>query len=141
MSDQNYAGDISPTDTYAALRDNPDAALVDVRTTAEWQFVGQPDLSSLNKQPVNIEWQIYPSMDVNAGFANAIKAAGLSPEQPIYFLCRSGVRSKAAAAAMTAAGYTACYNIDNGFEGAPDANKHRGTVNGWQADGLPWVQS
>ncbi|HZF36618.1 MAG TPA: rhodanese-like domain-containing protein, partial [Candidatus Angelobacter sp.] len=61
-------------------------------------------------------------------------------EAPIFFLCRSGARSRAAAMAMTQAGYARCYNIANGFEGNHDAERHRGKAAGWKADGLPWTQ-
>ena len=59
----------------------------------------------------------------------------------IYFLCRSGVRSKHAAIAMTEAGWARCFNIASGFEGPPDPAGHRGTVDGWKAQGLPWTQT
>jgi rhodanese-related sulfurtransferase len=132
--------DVSPTDTYAALRDDPMAFLVDVRTDAEWSFVGLPDLSEAGKQPVLIPWQVYPSMQVNAGFLDALKQAGATPEHGIYFLCRSGARSRAAAQAAIGAGYARSFNIADGFEGPPDAEGHRGTVAGWKAEGLPWRQ-
>ena len=67
-------------------------------------------------------------------------AAGLTPDQPIFFLCRSGVRSLAAAKTLTALGYKHCYNITGGFEGDVDANKHRGMLAGWKFAGLPWTQ-
>jgi rhodanese-related sulfurtransferase len=61
-------------------------------------------------------------------------------EAPILFICRSGGRSRAAAAALTAAGYRRCYNVAEGFEGNPDPERHRGKTGGWKAAGLPWVQ-
>ena len=69
-----------------------------------------------------------------------MKQAGLKPEQKIYFLCRSGVRSLAAAQAAQAAGFPHVFNIADGFEGPPDPQGHRGTTAGWKADGLPWRQ-
>lgn len=145
MADQengmsNYAGDVSPEEAWAALRENPNALLVDVRTQPEWAFVGIPDLSSIGKQPALISWQIYPEMQRNAEFERQVAAVAADPDAPIYFLCRSGARSRAAAIAMSAQGYKACYNIAGGFEGDPDANRHRGSVNGWKADRLPWIQ-
>lgn len=136
----NYAGDVLPEEAWAALRDNPDAVLVDVRTQPEWAFVGIPDLSGAGKQPALISWQVYPEMQRNAGFEQQVAEVVGNPETPIYFLCRSGARSRAAAIAMTAQGYRACYNIAGGFEGDPDANRHRGSVNGWKAGRLPWIQ-
>jgi rhodanese-related sulfurtransferase len=78
---------------------------------------------------------------VNPDFVGDLQRAGLRPEAPVAFLCRSGVRSKAAAEAATAAGYAAAYNVSDGFEGPPDATGHRGTTGGWKAAGLPWRQS
>jgi rhodanese-related sulfurtransferase len=114
--------------------------LVDVRTEAEWSYVGLPDLGPLGKQPVRLSWQVYPAMTVDPGFADRLAAAGVSPDHHVMFLCRSGVRSLAAARLMTERGYGHCYNITNGFEGPHDGTRHRGTVAGWKHDGLPWVQ-
>jgi rhodanese-related sulfurtransferase len=140
-----YAGDVDARQAYAALADNPAAQLVDVRTREEWTFVGVPDLSAAGKQALLIEWQTWPAMSVNAGFLDALKARlgelGASPDAPLYFLCRSGVRSAAAAAASTASGFGPSHNISGGFEGPPDTTRHRGTVDGWKAHGLPWLQT
>ena len=131
---------VHPRDVWAALQSNPQAQLVDVRTDAEWSYVGLTDLSAAGRQPVLIPWQIFPSMQINTDFVEQMQEAGLSPAQHIYFLCRSGVRSQAAAHAAAAAGFTRVYNIADGFEGPPDADGHRGLVAGWKADGLPWRQ-
>lgn len=139
MSD-GYAGDTSPTDTFAALKDDTSAVLIDVRTVPEWQFVGVPDLAGLSKDVLFVEWQAYPEMKINAAFADAVTAKGVTADQSVYLLCRSGVRSKAAAKALTAAGFKACYNILEGFEGNADADGHRGKVGGWKHAGLPWRQ-
>jgi rhodanese-related sulfurtransferase len=135
-----YAGDLSPTEAWQKLATDPRAVLVDVRTQAEWSYVGLPDLTSLAKPVHRVAWQIFPEMQVNAGFLDGIKSAGLAPDQPILLLCRSGVRSVAAAKLLTELGFTACYNVRDGFEGPGDAEKHRGRVTGWKVEGLPWVQ-
>ena len=135
-----YAGDVDVLEAWEGVKNNPSAVLVDVRTTAEWNFVGTPDLSGAGREPVLIEWQVFPTMDVNASFVDAVIAASPDKSQPIYFLCRSGVRSKSAAMALTQAGYSACFNISEGFEGPHDQNRHRGSAAGWKASGLPWVQ-
>ncbi len=111
-----------------------------MRTDAEWLFVGVPDLGAIAKQPLLIPWQVFPAMQVNAGFAEAARRAGALPGQPLYFICRSGQRSAAAAEAMREAGFAHVYNVAGGFEGPPDADGHRGTVAGWKAEGLPWRQ-
>jgi len=127
------------------LQADPKSQLVDVRTTAEWNFVGRPELASLGRETCLIEWQSYPTMAQNAQFVavadEALAREGAGRETPVFFLCRSGARSRAAAIAMTAAGYTQAYNIAGGFEGDLDSERHRGMRNGWKAAGLPWTQS
>ena len=125
---------------WEALRTDPAAQLIDVRTDAEWNFVGVPDLLVAGKQAVLIPWQVYPAMTVNGQFTAHLAEAGLTPEHHLYFLCRSGARSLAAARAAQAAGYAHAYNVADGFEGPPDAAGHRGGAAGWKAAGLPWRQ-
>ena len=132
--------DVRPAEAYDAVRDDPGAMLVDVRTDAEWNFVGLPDLSDARKQPVLIPWQVYPAMGVNGAFVDHLRKAGATPLSKLYFLCRSGARSLAAAQAAQAAGFPNSFNVADGFEGPPDAEGHRGTVAGWKAEGLPWRQ-
>jgi rhodanese-related sulfurtransferase len=131
---------VPPVKVWEALRRDPKAQLVDVRTDAEWNFVGLPDLSSMGKQVVPIQWQLYPTMALNEAFADQLKQAGFTPEHHIYFICRSGQRSMAAARAAQDAGLPHAYNVADGFEGTPDGAGHRGTMSGWKADGLPWRQ-
>jgi rhodanese-related sulfurtransferase len=131
---------VAPTDVWQALSSDPQAQMVDVRTDAEWAYVGFPDLSGLGKRIATISWQVFPAMQVNADFVDELRAAGFTPEQRIYFLCRSGVRSLHAAEAAVAAGFPHSFNIADGFEGPPDAAGHRGKVSGWKVEGLPWRQ-
>ena len=135
-----YAGDIGPVEAWKILETESQAVLIDVRTEPEWSFVGVPDLTAVGRRAVLLSWQVYPSMARNPDFAAALAGAAPDPAQPLLFLCRSGARSAAAAAVMTAAGYSHCYNIAGGFEGDRDATGHRGAVNGWKVDGLPWIQ-
>ena len=132
--------DVEPGKVWEALQADPSAQLCDVRTDAEWNFVGIPNLSSLGREVVLIPWQIYPTMQRNGGFVEHLREAGLRPDTPIYFICRSGARSMAAAQAAQAAGFTEVYNVADGFEGPPDTSAHRGNVSGWKAEGLPWHQ-
>jgi rhodanese-related sulfurtransferase len=132
--------DVTPEATWQALRDDPMAALVDVRTTAEWSYVGLPDLSAAGKPVHRIAWQLFPEMAVNPRFLDELVAAGLGPENRLFFLCRSGARSLAAARAAAAAGFGACFNVSDGFEGPLDQAGHRRTLAGWIARGLPWRQ-
>jgi rhodanese-related sulfurtransferase len=138
----SYAGDITPLQAWKLLSDNPDAVLVDVRTDAEWRFVGVPDLSSLGRDVVYIEWNTSGGTR-NENFAAELKQlvppAAADQERPVIFLCRSGNRSIGAAEVSTEVGLTPAYNVLDGFEGHLDANGHRGET-GWRAVGLPWKQ-
>lgn len=139
-----HAGDLSCKECWERLAGDPRAQLVDVRTSAEWNFVGVPELRSLGRETLLIEWQAYPSMAVNAAFADTLsrrlEALGADRDTPVMFICRSGARSASAAGVMTAAGWRQAYNVAGGFEGAKDANGHRGKLEGWKHDGLPWLQ-
>jgi rhodanese-related sulfurtransferase len=141
-----YAGDITPLEAWKLLSDNPQAVLVDVRTDAEWRFVGVPDLSSLGREVVYIEWNTgngQRNQDFLAELKDQIPPLGPDVaeqgERPVVFLCRSGNRSIGAAEVATEAGITPSYNVLDGFEGHIDAEGHRGGT-GWRAIGLPWKQ-
>ena len=135
----SYAGNVDPSEAYAALQADADAVLVDVRTSAEWSYVGLPDLSQIGKRVIPLEWQRFPDGALNERFVEQLHEAGVGEGAPIYFLCRSGVRSAAAAEVATAAGLGPAYNVSNGFEGPLDREGHR-TVAGWKVAGLPWRQ-
>ncbi|MFI9401935.1 rhodanese-like domain-containing protein [Nocardia sp. NPDC052316] len=137
----SYAGDITPQQAWELLRDNPEAVLVDVRTEAEWKFVGVPDTSSIERPTVLIEW-VDATGTRNGEFTEQLVKAldGHDPAAPVIFLCRSGQRSIGAAIAATQAGFGTSYNVLDGFEGPVDAHGHRGG-SGWRALGLPWRQS
>lgn len=128
-----YAGALTPAEAWEVLQSAPGARLVDVRTRAEWDWVGRVPGS------VEIEWNTYPGNQPNPHFIDQLKRE-LSSEGLVLFMCRSGVRSNAAAKAATEAGFVSCYNVLEGFEGDKDASNHRNKVNGWRAAGLPWVQ-
>lgn len=136
----SYAGDITPLEAWKLLSDNPDSVLVDVRTDAEWRFVGVPDLSSLGRDVVYIEWNTSDGRR-NENFLAELQGQVPSAqgERPVVFLCRSGNRSIGAAEVATEAGIAPAYNVLEGFEGNLDAQGHRGET-GWRAVGLPWKQ-
>ena len=136
----SYAGDITPEEAWKLLNDDSSAVLVDVRTDAEWRFVGVPDLSSLDRDVVFVEWNRTDGSR-NENFVDDLAAAGITAgDGAVVFLCRSGNRSIGAAEAATEAGIGPSYNVLDGFEGNLDENKHRGST-GWKAVGLPWKQS
>ncbi len=141
----DYAGDVTVDEAWRVLLEDKDSFLIDVRTNAEWSFVGVPDTSALGKDLLCIEWQSFPAMNINDRFAEtvaaAVKEAGASEEANLFFICRSGARSRSAAVTMTTAGFKAAHNVAGGFEGDLDEEHHRGRSNGWKAAGLPWRQS
>ncbi|MBM3117894.1 rhodanese-like domain-containing protein [Jeongeupia naejangsanensis] len=128
-----YAGAVTPAEAHALLSTLPNARLVDVRTHAEWAFVGIVPGAEL------IEWKRYPGMAPNPDFLTQLKAA-VDPESVVLFMCRSGARSHDAAQLAAAHGYATALNVLEGFEGDKDGAEHRGSRNGWKAAGLPWVQ-
>jgi len=136
-----YTGDVTAATAWKILSENKDAVLIDVRTRAEWNYVGLPELAPIGKQPALLEWQVFPSMQPNPEFVSTLGSAYADKDTPLLFLCRSGARSAAAAKAMNAAGYSTCLNVADGFEGPLDANGKRGSAAGWKATGLPWRQS
>ena len=129
----NFSGEVTPTEAFQLLQEAPGAVIVDVRTRAEWDWVGRVPGA------VEIEWVEYPEMTRNTHFIAALRQQ-VNPEALLLFLCRSGVRSRGAASAAIEAGYTAAYNILEGFEGDKDAGNHRGNLGGWRFNGLPWYQ-
>jgi rhodanese-related sulfurtransferase len=139
-----YIEEVPVEETWARLKEAKDSVLIDVRTRAEWAFVGLPDLTKIGKQVVTVEWQTFPDNRIDPGFAERLGAlfdeAGVGKNAELFFICRSGGRSRMAAEAMAAAGYSRCCNVTDGFEGPLDANRHRGGVAGWKSVGLPWAQ-
>lgn len=136
-----YAGDVTPATAWKILSENKDAVLIDCRTVAEWNYVGLPELASIGKKPALLEWQVFPSMQQNPEFVTTLGNAVTDKDTPLLFLCRSGARSAAAAKAMSAAGYSTCINVAEGFEGPLNAHGKRGSAGGWKATGLPWRQT
>jgi rhodanese-related sulfurtransferase len=142
----NHAVDDVPVEqVWARLQADPKAVLIDVRTRAEWNFVGTPDLSALSRKPVLVEWQSFPDGSLNAAFLDQLVAKldelGADRETELFFICRSGARSRHAANAAAGADYKKCHNVAEGFEGPLDPKSHqRGHGAGWKAAGLPWTQ-
>ncbi len=130
----NYAGDLTATDAAAMLAENADAVLIDVRTAAEWNWVGVPDMSNARF----VQWVSWPDGQPNSNFV-AEATQDLDPAQPLLMLCRSGARSAAAAEVLAAAGFSAVHNIVGGFEGDLDAAGRR--TGGWRGAGLSWRQN
>ncbi len=128
-----YEGALLPAETYQLLQEIPGAKLVDVRTRAEWDWVGRIPGA------VEIELMQYPASELNPHFMDEL-ARQISKDAPVMFICRSGGRSHNAAMMAGEVGFTRCYNVLEGFEGDKDAAGHRGNRGGWRFAGLPWTQ-
>ena len=135
-----YAGDLTPQEAWDLVTSDERALLVDVRTEAEWSQIGVPDAADAGDRAAFVQW-LTPA-GPNPTFLDELGSAGLEPGdgRPVVFLCRSGVRSVAAAQAATAAGYGPAYNVLRGFEGDVGPDGQRGHW-GWRAEGLPWRQA
>jgi rhodanese-related sulfurtransferase len=129
-----YSGALTPKEAHELWRAAPGAKLVDVRTRAEWDYVGRIPGA------VEIEVLTYPGNKPNPGFVAELERQ-VEKGAPVMFICRSGGRSHNAAMLATQAGYAECYNVLEGFEGDRDAGGHRNTQGGWRFAGLPWTQS
>lgn len=126
---------ISPVEAYDILSQQEDAQLIDTRTTIEYAFLGHPIGAT------HVPLKRPPNWDVLPNFVNNVEQHIPNKQTPVVLMCRSGVRSMAAAKLLAAAGYTKLYNMDEGFEGDKDENNHRGTLGGWRFHKLPWEQS
>lgn len=130
-----YSGALTPREAYELWREAAGATLVDVRTHAEWEYVGRIPGA------VEIELLSYPGNRANPAFLAELERQIDDKRAPVMFICRSGGRSHNAALLALQSGYSDAYNVLEGFEGDRDAQGHRNTVGGWRAAGLPWVQS
>ncbi len=138
---------VHPAMAYDILARTESSALVDVRTRAEWTFVGLPDIRGTGRPLWLLEWAEFPAMTPNPDFVPRLRETmGEAVPDRLLFICRSGGRSlyaaQAVAAALSAEGLPAhCTNVAEGFEGDLDSEAKRGRIAGWKARGLPWVQS
>ncbi|WP_282948408.1 rhodanese-like domain-containing protein [Cellulomonas endometrii] len=141
-----YAGDLTPQEAWDLLASDERAVLVDVRTEGEWQTIGVPDTGDLAGEDTAERTAFVQWTDAfgrpNPRFLDELARAGITPDdpRPVVFLCRSGVRSVAAASTATAAGLGPAYNVLSGFEGDVGPDGRRGHQ-GWRAEGLPWREA
>ncbi len=126
---------LKPPAAWQFMQEHPQAVLIDVRTTCEHLFVGRPVGAVLVPLKDGLP------MEPNPNFVSMVREIVPDPATPILFLCRSGHRSMEAAKIMAEQGYRTLINIDEGFEGPLDENKHRSTLGGWRFHGLPWEQN
>lgn len=131
-----YAGAVTPQEAHTLLLADTHVKLIDVRTQAERDWIGQVILPV--HQHFAVQWSLYPGSVPNPAFLEQL-AQVAKPDDVLLFLCRSGVRSRHAAKLATANTYSRCFDILEGFEGDRDEQGHRKTLAGWCKAGLPWV--
>lgn len=153
-------------EAYDMLRTIPNTYLIDVRTRAEYQFIGHPPMAYLfpycffnNRLVKNEEGITYQFNAINRSFIEEISKV-FQGENNLIIICRDGARSIDAAAKLMENGFKHVYNVKNGFEGPQfpffedenrlkfyrqlakrnnlHAYKHRHYY-GWQWWGLPWT--
>jgi rhodanese-related sulfurtransferase len=134
-----YKRNLLPKMAVDRLNENPEAVLIDVRTSAEYKYVGFPENSIL------IPWFDEPDLNSDPlAFCEAVnnhlsdRSDILSTE--LILICRSGFRSNEALKCLQSNGFTCVSHVASGFEGDLDENDHRGNLNGWRNDGMPWSQ-
>jgi rhodanese-related sulfurtransferase len=134
-----YKRNLLPKMAVDRLNENPEAVLIDVRTSAEHKYVGFPENSIL------IPWFDEPDLNSDpSAFCKAVnnhlsdRSDILSTE--LILICRSGFRSNEALKCLQSNGFTCVSHVASGFEGDLDENDHRGNLNGWRNDGMPWSQ-
>ena len=138
MSDTVSIGDVDVHTVWNTVTADDSAVIIDVRTDAEWSYIGIPDLGEAQSKLHLISWQMAPDMRINPAFLSQLTEAGVAKDAQVFFLCRSGVRSLAAAHAAAEVGYTSCFNVAEGFEGlgGPDGRRY----GGWIGNQLPVTQ-
>ena len=132
--------DITSVECFNKLSEISNSYLIDVWTKPEWEFIGVPDLSSLDKKTLFISWHEYPGMTINSLFENQVLESNIEKNDKLFLICRSGTRSFQAAEFLILCGYYHCHNVTDGFEGDKNNLSQRSTINGWKYNNLPWKQ-
>ena len=136
----SYKRNLLPKMAVERLQSNSQALFVDVRSKAEYKYVGYPENSIL------IPWIDDPDWEPNPEAFSDLVMKELDGREnllntEIILICRSGFRSNEALKCLENKGFTQVSHVASGFEGDLDENDHRGNLNGWRHDGMPWSQS
>jgi len=144
---------MTPEQAYTFIEKNGDkATFIDVRSRPEVNFLGMPTVANANVPYMKLaDWYSWNAkkhnfnMELNPEFSQTIesrvKERGLSKDDVLILICRSGSRSAKAANLLTSLGYTKVYSVPEGYEGDKSkatATKGQRVVNGWKNSGLPW---
>lgn len=122
---------------------------LDLRTRAEAMYVGMAEgvdalVPFVEHQEIMTDWdarrgiyKLEPLQDFVPEVHRRLAQKGLSRNDGVILICRSGDRSSRAANRLTDEGYTQVWSVVDGFEGDMSQEGRR-TVNGWKNAGLPW---
>ena len=136
----SYKRNLLPKMAVERLQNNPQVLFVDVRSKAEFKYVGYPENSILIPWIDDPDWEPNPEAFSDAVMQELDGRENLSDTE-IILICRSGFRSNEALKCLENKGFTQVSHVASGFEGDLDENDHRGNLNGWRHDGMPWSQS
>ncbi len=136
----SYKRNLLPKMAVERLQDNPQALFVDVRSKAEYKYVGFPENSILIPWIDDPDWEPNPEVFSDLVMQELDGSENLLNTE-IILICRSGFRSNEALKCLENKGFTQVSHVASGFEGDLDENDHRGNLNGWRHDGMPWSQS
>jgi rhodanese-related sulfurtransferase len=135
-----YSGDVLSPECWQVLSQEANSYLIDVRTNIEWQTIGIANLQSIDKETKLISIKLLPNMSYNNDFIPELLKIAPDKAAKLFFICKSGGRSKEAALLASQYGYKHCYNVLYGFEGELSQDAFGNTVGGWKALNLPWRQ-
>lgn len=138
--EMSYKRNLLPKMAVEKLQNNPQALFVDVRSKAEYKYVGYPENSILIPWIDDPDWEPNPEAFSEAVMQELDGRENLSDTE-IILICRSGFRSNEALKCLENKGFTQVSHVASGFEGDLDENDHRGNLNGWRHDDMPWSQS
>ena len=136
----SYKRNLLPKMAVERLQNNPQALFVDVRSKAEYKYVGYPENSILIPWIDDPDWEPNPEAFSDSVMQELNGRENLFNTE-IILICRSGYRSNDALKCLENKGFTQVSHVASGFEGDLDENDHRGNLNGWRHDGMPWSQS
>eukprot|EP01080_Neovahlkampfia_damariscottae_P011299 gene11299-4110_t len=138
--------DITPQDTLKILMADKNSFLIDIRTDAEWMWVGKPEIPTTpwKSEPIFVQFLYHPNRNLNPNFFEEVlsklkKSPRFKPDSKLFFLCCCASRSVKASKMFKEKGYNA-YNILYGFDGPANQDRQRGKVDGWRFRNLPWYQ-
>lgn len=144
---------LTPKQAFDFVTKNKSKVLfLDVRTRAEAVYTGMATpvdalVPYVEFPEMHADWgwdetrgayKYEPFNDFAPEVARRLQEKGLTKEDAIVLMCRSGDRSSRAANLLADLGYTRVYSVVGGFEGPANEKTGMRDVAGWKKDRLPW---